>query len=73
MYNRAAVYDSHNLNSAFVINEKHMLDSGGQAFTLASNLETQIKNLKNGGYTATTLQYDTWEEIPESLVLPILP
>jgi hypothetical protein len=69
MYHRAIVLDSNNLNGAFIKKGAPMLYSGGQAFTIASNIINQIKDLKNGGYTATTFQYDTWGEIPENLII----
>jgi hypothetical protein len=69
MYHRSAVYDSHNLNGAFVKKGKNRVNSGGQSFTIASDLVNQINDLKNGGYKAISFQYNTWREIPEDFIL----
>jgi hypothetical protein len=65
-YHRAVVYDTYNLNGAFV-KVGVMISSGGMAFTLAEDLQSKISDEKNGKYTSAIYQYDTWQEIPESL------
>jgi hypothetical protein len=66
VYQRAAVYDSHNLNAAF-FNKNKRINSGGTAFTLAEDVVSKIQALKEN-YKAVIYQYDTWDEIPESSI-----
>ena len=66
MYQRVAVYDSHNLNTAS-FNKSNRINSGGMAAQLAGEVVNQIQNLK-GKYKAVIHQYDTWAEVPESFV-----
>jgi transcription antitermination factor NusA-like protein len=68
IYYRAVVYDSHNLNAAF-FSQNRKIDSEGAASRRAGELMTQIKNFKKENYDAIMYQYDTWEEIPKSVVI----
>ena len=67
VYQRAAVYDSHNLNSAF-FNKNRKIQSGGMASQLSGEVVTQITKLKTQNVKAMIYQYDTWDEIPESFI-----
>ena len=67
VYQRAAVYDSHNLNAAF-FNKNKKIQSGGMASQLSGEILNQITKLKNKNVTAVVYQYDTWDEIPESFI-----